>query len=72
MEAGADLGAFNSEVNTAMDVAASRKNLLIECYLRTKGAPTSSMFWDAADSGPMNPWAIFCFLTTFFIRPQST
>ena len=51
MEAGADLGTFNRDILTAMDIAADRKNLLVECYLRTEGAPSSGQFWSAADAG---------------------
>ena len=52
VEAGADLGAFNRDVLTAMDIAASRNHLLVECYLRTEGAFSAGQFWGAADAGP--------------------
>lgn len=51
VEAGADLGTFNSEALTALDIAAGRNHLLVECYLRTEGAVSSTQFWTAADSG---------------------
>ena len=51
VEAGADLGAFNKDGFTALDVASSRNHLVIECYLRTEGAFSSLEFWGAADSG---------------------
>lgn len=51
MEAGGDLGAFNSEGLTALDIAAGRNHLLIVCYLRTEEAFSSTQFWAAADSG---------------------
>lgn len=51
VEAGADLGAFNKDGYTALDVASSRNHLVIECYLRTEGAFSSLEFWGAADSG---------------------
>ncbi|CAN0345620.1 unnamed protein product [Ectocarpus sp. 12 AP-2014] len=51
VESGADLASFNNENLTALDIAADRKHLLVECYLRTEGAVTSDQFWSAADSG---------------------
>ncbi|CAB1111013.1 unnamed protein product [Ectocarpus sp. CCAP 1310/34] len=51
VEAGADLASFNNENLTALDIAADRNHLLVECYLRTEGAVTSDQFWSAADSG---------------------
>eukprot|EP00752_Nemacystus_decipiens_P009752 g8709.t1 len=51
VEAGADLGAFNRDVQTAMDIAAGRNHLLVECYLRTEGAFSAGQFWSAADTG---------------------
>lgn len=54
MEAGADLGAFNRDILTAMDIAADRNHLLVECYLRTEGASSSGQFWNAADTGGMD------------------
>eukprot|EP00903_Cladosiphon_okamuranus_P020913 g19205.t1 len=51
VEAGADLAAFNRDVLTAMDIAAERNHLLVECYLRTEGAFSSGQFWSAADTG---------------------
>ncbi|CAM9339848.1 unnamed protein product [Ectocarpus sp. 4 AP-2014] len=51
VEAGADLASFNNENLTALDIAADRNHLLVECYLRTEGAVTSDQFWSAGDSG---------------------
>ncbi|CAM9391757.1 unnamed protein product [Scytosiphon promiscuus] len=51
VEAGGDLGAFNSEGLTALDIAADRNHLLLVCYLRTEQAFSSTQFWAAADSG---------------------
>lgn len=51
VEAGADLGACSKDGLTALDVAASRNYLLLECYLKTEGAFSSAEFWSAADSG---------------------
>ncbi|CAM9726582.1 unnamed protein product, partial [Hapterophycus canaliculatus] len=51
VEAGGDLGAFNSEGLTALDIAAGCNHLLLVCYLRTEEAFSSAQFWAAADSG---------------------
>lgn len=51
VEGGADLGAYNKDGHTALDVAASCHHLLIKYYLTTEGATTSAEFWEAADSG---------------------
>ena len=54
LQAGADIGVCNKDGLTALDVAASRSNLLVECYLVAEGAFSSGEFWSAADSGSAN------------------
>lgn len=51
VEAGADMGTYNKEGRTAVDIAASRNDLMVECYLRGEGACSSAEFWDAVDEG---------------------
>lgn len=65
VEAGANVGAYNKDGLTAIDIAASRKHLLVQCYLQAEGARSSAEFWDAADKGkvlfsdPFAPYKLF-------------